>query len=133
MDHVSQAAMPVKAVSLAPRTILILAAWVEIIVGVSFFLAFNVQSQFLFGATPDAIGVLFVRFSGIALIALGLACLPSNGAQRGAARALLLFNAAVAIFFAWIALTTTFRGLVLWPIVTLHAVLAIALALSRAK
>ena len=45
-------------------------------------------------------------------------------------RSLLLFNIGATIFFAWIALATTFRGVGLWPVVILHAVIAIALALS---
>lgn len=115
------------------RIVLLIAAWFEIIVGVSFFLAFNAQSQFLFGTTPEGVvGVTFARFSGIALICLGLACL-SSGTYQSAARTLLIFNIAVTIFFAWVAVTTTFRGVLLWPVVTMHAVIAIALALSSSR
>ena len=115
-----------------PRTAVLLAAWLEIIVGVSFLLALNVQSQFLFGGTPEGIGVLFGRFSGIGLIGMGLACLPSNhaGTSQGAARSLFVFNIGATIFFAWVAVATTFRGVLLWPVVILHAVVSIALALS---
>jgi len=72
------------------------------------------------------------RFTGIALIGLGIACLPSNltGIHRNAVRALLIFNIGATIFFAWVAVATTFRGVVLWPVVIVHAVLTIALALS---
>ena len=110
------------------RIVLLIAAWFEIIVGASFFLAFNTQSQFLFGTTPEGIvGITFARFSGIALICLGIACLRSG---TSGVRTLLVFNVAVTIFFAWVAVTTTFRGVLLWPVVTMHAVIAIALALS---
>jgi hypothetical protein len=34
------------------------------------------------------------------------------------------------IFFAWVALATTFGGVMLWPVVILHAVITIALAPS---
>ena len=113
------------------RTALLLAAWVEIIVGASFVLASNGQSQLVFGATTEGTGTLFARLAGIGLIALGLACLPSNvaGTQRIAVRGLFIFNVAATIFFAWVAVATTFRGIVLWPVVILHAVLAIVLAL----
>jgi len=89
------------------------------------------MSQFLFGVTPEGIGVLFARFVGIALIGLGIACLPSNlaGTRRGV-RGLLVFNIGATIFFAWVAVATTFRGVILWPVVILHAVISIALALS---
>jgi hypothetical protein len=106
-----------------------IAAWVEIIVGASFLIVISAQSQLIFAATPEGIGALWGRFSGIALIGLGLACLPSNsaGTDRSAVRGLLVFNIAVTIFFAWVALATTFRGVLLWPVVILHAVIAIAL------
>ena len=115
-----------------PRTVLKMAAWLEIIVGASFFLGFNVQSQLLYGAAPEGMAVLWARFAGIALIGLGLACLPSNpaGTRRGAVRSLLVFNFGATIFFAWVAVATMFRGVLLWPVVSLHAVITIALALS---
>ena len=114
------------------RTALMLAAWLEIIVGASFLLALNAQSQLIFGATPEGIGDTWARFAGIALIGLGIACLPSNLAEtgRGAARGLFVFNIGATIFFAWVAVATTFRGILLWPVVILHAVIAIALSLS---
>jgi hypothetical protein len=113
------------------RTAVKMAAWVEIIVGASFILALNTQSQFIFGATPEGIGDAWARFAGIALIGLGIACLPSNlaGTRQGV-RGLLVFNIGATIFFAWVAVATTFRGVILWPVVILHAVITIALALS---
>lgn len=116
------------------RTTLMLAAWFEIIVGVSFIFALNTQSQFLFETTTEGPGVHFARLAGIALIALGITCLPSTPAgTHQAVRTLLIFNIAATILFAWVALTTTFRGVMLWPVVIMHAVIAIALALSSRK
>jgi len=113
------------------RTAVKIAAWVEIIVGASFILALNTQSQFIFGATPEGIGDTWARFAGVALIGLGIACLPSNlaGARQGV-RGLLVFNIGATIFFAWVGVATTFGGVLLWPVVILHAVISIALALS---
>ena len=114
------------------RTALMVAAWFEIIVGASFILATNAQSQLVFGVTPDALGALLLRFAGIALISLGIACLPSRlaGMQQSAVRALFIFNVAVTIFFAWVGVVTSFRGVMLCPVVMMHAVIAIALAAS---
>jgi hypothetical protein len=125
------------AVSFSPwhKTVLMIAAWFEILVGGSFFLVPEAQTQLLFGATLDGTGVLFARFSGIALIALGTACLPSkhSATNHVAVRVLLIFNIAVAIYFAWIALATTFRGVMLWPVVIMHALIAISLARISAR
>ena len=114
------------------RTIVKMAAWLEIIVGISFFLAFSVQSQLLFGVTPEGIGVTWAQFAGIALIGLGITSLPPNqtATRQSAARGLLVFNLAATIFFAWAAMATTYRGIILLPVVILHAVVSIALAIS---
>lgn len=112
------------------RTAVIIAAWVEILVGVSFLLVPNAQSQMIFAITPEGIGVAWARFAGVALIALGFACLPSSRTEihRRAVQTLFIFNIAATIFFGWFAVATTFRGVVLWPVVIAHAILAIVLA-----
>ena len=117
------------------RTTLMIAAWVEILVGVSFVLATNGQSQFVFATTLDGAGAGFARLAGIGLIALGIACLPSDIAEtnRRAVRTLLVFNIAATILFAWIGVATTLRGVMLWPVTILHAVLALALAFSLSR
>ncbi len=113
------------------RTAVMMAAWVEIIVGASFVLVPNAQSQLVFAATLEGAGVHFARLAGIGLIGLGITSMPSNlaGTRHYAVPGLLLFNIAATIFFASVGLATTFRGVVLWPVVILHAVISIALAL----
>ena len=150
MANVNQSTISPKALPLAPgnsgmslssdqrrnaawhRTAVRMAAWFEIIVGASFVLALNAQSQLIFGTTPEGIGIHWARFAGIGLIGLGIACLPSNlaGRQQNAVRALLVFNIGATIFFAWVAVATTFRGVLLWPVVILHAVISIVLAFT---
>ena len=105
---------------------------VNIVVGASFLVALNGQSRGLFGGTPEGVGVPIARFAGIALIGLGIACLPAKatGPQQGAVRGLFVFNLGATIFFAWVAMATAFRGFVLWPVVILHAVLTIILVLQ---
>ena len=114
------------------RTVVLIAAWIEIIVGASFLFVLNAQSQLIFGTRPEGSGAPFAQLAGIALISLGIACLPSSltGTRQVAARSLLIYNIAATIFFAWVALATTFSGVVLWPVVMLHAILTIVLALS---
>src|SRR5262249_50263728 len=83
----------------------------------------------LFGARPDAIGIPLGRFAGIALVALGLACLPSRdaGSRRNVVVGLFAFNAAVAILFAYVGFASALHGLLLWPGVILHTIIAVAL------
>ena len=65
------------------------------------------------------------RVAGIALVALGLACWPvSNRAGDAAFRALLTYNLLVAAYFAYLGVAQQLGGLLLWPVVGLHAAVA---------
>src|SRR5215469_17685615 len=60
------------------KLIVTAAAWLEIVVGALFLIVPDVLCLLLFGAKPEAIGMLLGRFAGIGLLALGIACLPSR-------------------------------------------------------
>jgi heme A synthase len=106
-----------------------MAAWLEIVVGAIFLTVPDVPCRLLFAAKPEGVGVVLARFAGVGLFALGIACLPSTatGSHRSAVFGLLVFNAGVATLFAWVGIATTLRGVLLWPVVVLHAVIAAAL------
>jgi len=105
------------------------AAWLEMIVGALFLTVPDVPCLLLFGAQPEAIGMPLGRFLGIALVALGFVCLPSRdtGSPRNVVRGLFAFNAGVAILFACVAVASALHGLLLWPVVILHTIIAGAL------
>jgi len=105
------------------------AAWLEIIVGALFIAVPDLLSRLLFGAGAEAISMPLGRFAGIGLIALGVACLPPRGIEstRNAVLGLSVFNIGVVILLAWVGVATAFHGLLLWPAVVLHTVLAGAL------
>jgi hypothetical protein len=105
------------------------AAWLEIIVGALFITVPDVLCLLLFGAKPETISMPLGRFVGIALVALGIACLPSRdaGPRRNAVLDLFAFNVGVAILFAWVGVATALHGFLLWPVVILHAIIAGAL------
>ena len=105
------------------------AAWLEIIVGALFLTVPEVVCLLLFGARPEAVGMPLGRFAGVALLALGIACLPSRDAAspRNAVLGLFAFNGGVAILFAWVGITSALHGLLLWPAVILHTIIAGAL------
>ena len=111
------------------RYVVMAAAWLEIIVGVSFIARPDLPCVLLFAAKPEGIGIPVARFAGFGLLALGIACLPSTAtASRRGVAGLFVFNVGVTILFAWLAIATTFHGLLLWPVVILHAAIAAALA-----
>jgi len=72
------------------------------------------------------------RCFGVALLALGLACWPSPGAGNGspALRGMLTYNLLIALFLAYIGVVERVAGLLLWPAVGVHAVVALLLARS---
>src|SRR5215472_423590 len=115
--------------TMSQRLVVGAAAWLEIIVGAFFLTLPDVPSLLLFGAEPDAIGMLLGRFAGIALVALGLACLPSRDTEsrRNVVLGLFAFNAGVAILFAYVGFASALHGFLLWPAVILHAIIAGAL------
>jgi hypothetical protein len=111
------------------RFVVRVAAWLEILVGFGFIIVLDVPCRLLFAATPEGVAIPLGRFAGVALVALGVACLPvkAAGPRRSAALGLLVFNIGATIFFAWVAVATTFRGSLIWLAVMLHAVIAAAL------
>jgi hypothetical protein len=54
------------------------AAWLEIVVGIALVASPKLGSLLLFATELDGPGVLFARFAGIALLALGAACMPTS-------------------------------------------------------
>jgi Ca2+/Na+ antiporter len=78
-------------------------------------------------------GALVGRLFGIALIALGLACWPSG--QQGesnspALRAMLFYNLLIALYLTYLGTLGHLMGLLLWPVVALHTVVALLLVLA---
>lgn len=104
------------------RGVVLVAAWVEIAAGLALLVAPATGVKLLLGAEAGAAGLVMVRFAGIGLLSLGIACLPG---RQGSA--LLLFNAGVAVLLALAGLIGSLGGVLLWPVVLLHVALAVAL------
>jgi hypothetical protein len=111
------------------KSVVTTAAWLEMVVGASLLTAPDYPCQLLFAATPEGLGIALARIGGLGLFALGIACLPSTatGSRRRAVFGLLVFNFGVAILLAWVGIATTFSGVLLWPTIVLHAIIAAAL------
>jgi hypothetical protein len=111
------------------KSVVMAAAWLEIVAGAVCLTVLDVACRLLFAVTPAGMARPLGRFAGVALIALGIACLPSRGAmpRRRTVQALLVYNIGAATLFAWVGVATTLRGMLLWPAVILHAVITAAL------
>jgi hypothetical protein len=112
------------------KYVVLVAAWLEILVGAGLLVVPDAVSQLLFAAPADGIGMPWARFAGVGLFALGVSCARSKTAalRPDAVFGLLVFNFIMAAVLAWIGLTTTFHGILLWPGSIGHALIASLLA-----
>ena len=113
---------------MAQRYVVKAAAWLEIIVGAILITAPDLPCLLVFGTKPENIARPLARWVGLTLCALGIACVPLRNAEpnRSAVIGLLGFNVGVTVLFAWVGVVTV-HGFALWPVVVLHAVIAVAL------
>ena len=114
------------------RYVVKVAAWLEILMGAIVVATPVIPCVLLFGAKPESIGKPLSRMVGIALLALGVACLPPKAveAEPNAVRGLFVYNAGATILLAWTGAFTAFHGFLLWPTVILHGFIAVALLLQ---
>jgi hypothetical protein len=111
------------------KYIVVGAAWVAIVVGVTFIVAPNFLCILLFATRLDGAGLPIALLAGIALLALGISCLPSvrTAPRRNSVLGLLIYDVGAAILLAWVGVATALHGFLLWPGAILHAALAAAL------
>jgi hypothetical protein len=88
----------------------------------------------LLGAETSEVTALVGRCFGVALVALGIACWPQRGrTEVGPARlrALLAYNALIALILSYAGAAEQLVGPLLWPAVALHGVVALVLIWTR--
>jgi hypothetical protein len=105
-----------------------LAAVSETATGVALLIVPSLVGQLLFGVELTGIALTVARVTGIALIALGVACWPGTP-QIG----MLTYSAAVTLYLAYIGFADGSSGILLWPAVVVHAVLTILLILTQVR
>ena len=110
--------------------LLAFASVVEIGTGVAVIVVPNLVVSLLLGGEVSGVGIQVARCFGVALLALGLACWPSRqhpGGGPSAARAMLVYNALIALFLVYLYAVAHVGGVLLWPAAVLHAAVAILL------
>ena len=116
------------------RKILAFAAVVEFGTGFLLVIDPTIVVTLLLGAEVSGAGILLGRCFGIALLALGVACWPERqrvGSGAPAFRAILIYNVLIALYLAYLGTVGHLRGLLLWPGVVLHALVALLLAHNK--
>lgn len=112
------------------RKILAFAAIAEIVTGFVLVIDPATALALLVGQNSFAEGMPLARVFGIALLGLGVACWP--GGRRvekcsASFRAMLLYNALVALYLLYLSATGSWRGQLLGPAVALHALVSVLL------
>ena len=110
--------------------ILAFAAVVEVGTSLALMIDPAIVVRLLLGAEVSGAGAVLGRCFGVALLALGLACWPSrHRAERGspAFPAMLIYNVLISAYLGYLGAVGHLGGLLLWPGVALHAVVALLL------
>jgi hypothetical protein len=116
--------------NLASNRLLIATAALEASAGVVLMSAPAAAARLLLGAAIDAPGLVVARVAGAALFTIGILCWVASNkrsglAPRGVLSALLFYNVAILVAFAHASLALQLTGIGLWPVVSLHAALAV--------
>ena len=105
--------------------VLLASMLVEVVTGLALIAAPSLTGQLLLGAPLDGLATVVARVAGIALISLSVACWPGP-TNRG----MLLYNAAVSLYLAYLGFFTPNVGVLLWPAVIAHLILTAGLVRS---
>ncbi len=109
------------------KTALLLAAALEAATGVALLVVPSLVGQLLLGEELVGVAIPVARVLGIALIALGVACWPGPPLIG-----MLIYSAAVTLLLAYIGFAGGMSGVLLWPVVVLHAILTALLTKALA-
>jgi hypothetical protein len=104
------------------KGVLALAAVGEAATGIALLIVPALVVQWLFGAELAGVGTALARVAGIALIGLGVACWPGPPVLG-----MLIYSAGAALYLACVGLVDGSVGILLWPAVALHLLLAVLL------
>ena len=113
------------------KNLLTLTTVIEVGAGLVLVALPSLPVKLLFGSSLDTSTSLTVgRWAGAALLAMGVACWLArddgqNRAATGLVAAMLLYNLAVVLLFAYAGLGSGPVGVALWPAVILHAAMAL--------
>jgi hypothetical protein len=110
--------------------LLSIAAALEVATGIVLLVIPRSAGWLLLGADLAGAGIAVLRFTGIALLALGLGCAfgRHDSGRSASLAAMLAYNVLAAAYFVVLGIGGEFVGVLLWPVAIIHAVLAVLLA-----
>ena len=101
------------------KRVLLFAALGEGLTGLALIVAPSLVGHSLLGTELTGVALTVARVAGVALVALAIACWP--GPPRVA---MLIYSASVGLYLAYVGLAQGLGGVLLWPAVGLHVLLA---------
>ncbi|AFM25181.1 hypothetical protein [Desulfomonile tiedjei] len=110
------------------KKLLTLAAVAEATTGLALLVVPALVGWLLLGTELTGASIPVARVAGIALIALGIACLPGL-----ALLGMLTYSALVTVFLAYMGICGEWAGPLLWPAVLVHANLTALLLIGWRK
>ena len=114
----------------ALSNILMFAAIAEIGTGIALLVEPRIVIRLLVAGNEPLQAMPLGRVAGIAILALGVACWPTRQrADTGspAFRSMLIYNVLIALYLAYLSTIEHLGGVLLWPAVALHSVVALLL------
>ena len=100
------------------KNVLTFAAIGEAATGLALLIVPSLVGRFLLGEQLTGVAIPVARVSGIALIALGIACWPGPPLVG-----MLIYSALITLYFAYLGFAGGLIGILLWPAVILHIIL----------
>ena len=107
---------------------LILTAVAEAGTGAALLIVPSLVGRLLFGEALAGIAIPVARVTGIALIALGVACWPGPPLVG-----MLTYSAAITLYLAYVGFVGGLTGILLWPAVVLHVILTALLTRASTR
>jgi len=105
------------------KKLLTVAAVVEAATGAALIIVPSLVGRLLLGAELTGVADPVGRVAGIALLALGVACLPSCTPLCG----MLTYSVLATLYLLYLAIRGQWAGPLLWPVVVLHVILTLLL------
>ena len=114
------------------KSVLVLAAVGEAATGVALLLVPSLVGQLLFGVELTGIAMTVARVTGIALVALGVACFSAGEAGQGLS-GMLTYSLLATLYLVYLGRGGEWVGSLLWLAAAIHAALTVLLATSWLK
>jgi len=107
-----------------------LAAVSEAATGAALLIMPTLVGRLLLGTEFSGALIVLARVTGIALVALGVACWPN---RINPFRGMLTYNILMVVYLAWIAIQGEWVGPLLWIVVVLHVLMTMLLVAAWFK